>query len=133
MKNLKSFESYFSAEPAVKPTTKPTVIPKRPSPMPTTRPSVEPRPKASIMSELKEHIGYKLYEKISNDDIGDFYVVLIPTKTSTLADIFFKSDIKYLLNQFRGGLTEEEVYGFYKDKKEAETVAKTLLKNKTKK
>jgi len=62
------------------------------------------------------------------DQVGVFWVVTKPTKDSTLGDILFESDIIYLANQIRGGLTEREIFGFYIDGGEAEKVAKDLLK-----
>lgn len=75
MKNIKTFENYFVAEPKVAPTTKPITKPgtrpQRPSPIRRVRPSVEPRPKAEI-----EEVITKFNKEASKDDkklINDYY------------------------------------------------------------
>jgi hypothetical protein len=71
------------------------------------------------------------------DEVGAFWVVTKPSiygkdtaTASTLGDICFKSTILGMANQIRGGLKEEEIWGFYTDKAVAIKIAKELLKDK---
>lgn len=59
--------------------------------------------------------------------IEKFYVVLIPTKDSTIDDIFYDTDIKSLGYQFIGGLNPSQVAGVYTSEKEARAFAKDFL------
>jgi hypothetical protein len=65
--------------------------------------------------------------------INKFWVVTKPTRDSELNDILFHSDMKYMRNQFVGGLKANEIIGTYQYKAEAEKIAKKLLKAKRKK
>ena len=55
------------------------------------------------------------------------WVVTKPTKISTLEDICFSADMRYLYLQFAGGLEPDNVHAFYTTEKEAKTAAKWLL------
>jgi hypothetical protein len=59
-----------------------------------------------------------------------FYFVLLPTKNSELADIFFEGTIKSLAERFRGGLDETRLFGMFEDDREAEREARALLQYK---
>lgn len=61
------------------------------------------------------------------EKIEDFWVVTYPTPQSELVDILFQSNPDHLENQFRGGLTKEEIEGFYSDQAEAQAVAQLLM------
>jgi len=63
------------------------------------------------------------------DGIGKFWVVTIPSEHSTLADIFFESDIFSMHLQFLGGLKVDEIDGIYKSKPKALKHAKNLMKS----
>ena len=70
------------------------------------------------------------------DEIGMFWVVTKPSlykgdtvTSSTLIDVCFKSTILGMANQIRGGLKEEQIWGFYKDKAIAVKIAKELIKD----
>ena len=56
-----------------------------------------------------------------------FYVVTFPTPNSVLEDICFKTTLKGLQLQFKGGLDHADVYGIYFTQKKAEIVANGLL------
>lgn len=65
-----------------------------------------------------------------NDKVGTFWVVTRPLSNSpTIDDIMFESDIIYLSNQIKGGLKEDEIVGFFKDKGEAQKIADNIMKN----
>ena len=65
---------------------------------------------------------------LKTDDIGGFWVVTYPTELSILEDIlFYAKNVLYMANQFKGGLKESEVYGFYFDEGKAKKAAKNLL------
>lgn len=62
--------------------------------------------------------------------IDKFWVVIEPTKFSELGGICFECDIAGMMYQFLGGLRSSEIAGIYTTKKEAEKLAKKLLKTK---
>ncbi len=62
------------------------------------------------------------------DQVGKFWVVVMPRPISTLIDILFESDVEGMTLQYRGGLSPHDVVGFYRNKKTAEKKAKALLK-----
>jgi len=61
------------------------------------------------------------------DEIGKFWVVTKPTKNSELVDILFETDLFGFVLQMKGGLKEDEVLGFYKNKEKAKKMAEKLL------
>ena len=63
------------------------------------------------------------------DEIGKFWVVTKPTRNSTMADIVFEADVKYMMNQCRGGLDEEDIMSIFKTKEPAEKLGGELLIN----
>lgn len=63
------------------------------------------------------------------DDIGTFWVITKPKGKSTLNDIFFEADIMYMMNQFRGGLKDSEIVGFYSDETRGKVIAENLVAN----
>lgn len=67
---------------------------------------------------------------VKNDQVGKFWVVTKPSKSSTLIDILFEADVAYMLLQAKGGLKAEDIEGLYKSKQEATTVAEKLLKTR---
>ena len=60
-----------------------------------------------------------------------FWVVTMPTKNSTLADILFESDLTGLALQFCGGLVIADINAIYDNEITATRNAKHLLKNLT--
>ncbi len=62
--------------------------------------------------------------------INKFWIVLKPTKQSELVDILWQTDIQGMGLQFKGGLKPKEIKGIYTTKKEAEPIAKALLKKR---
>lgn len=64
--------------------------------------------------------------------INKFWVVTKPTRYSTLPDILFRADIKYMRNQFVGGLDKNSIVGIYEYKNEAEKIARKLLRARRK-
>lgn len=61
------------------------------------------------------------------DEIGSFWVVTKPSDKSMVADILFESTLIQMANQYRGGLRESDVIGFYKDAAKAKRKARALL------
>ena len=72
---------------------------------------------------------WKLNFNYEIDEIGSFWVVTKPTKDSTIADCCFSSTINNMIIQKQGGLKQEEIVGFFKDKEDAETKTKELISN----
>ena len=72
---------------------------------------------------------WKLNFNYEIDEIGVFWVVTKPTKDSTIADCCFSSTINNMIIQKQGGLKQEEIIGFFKDKEHAEIKAKELISN----
>jgi len=62
------------------------------------------------------------------DQVGDFFVVIHPSKDSTLQDVLFKADIFDMVLQFRGGLAGKEIAGIYKTEEPARAEAVKLMK-----
>jgi hypothetical protein len=62
------------------------------------------------------------------DQVGEFWVETHPTADSTLADCCFSTDISGLVVQVQGGLTQEEVAGFFTKRADAEKLARSLMK-----
>ncbi|KKN53374.1 hypothetical protein LCGC14_0603440 [marine sediment metagenome] len=60
--------------------------------------------------------------------ITSFWVVTKPIKGSRLIDILWKSNWSEIGLQYLGGLRPPEIYGVWTTKREAEKVAKRLLK-----
>lgn len=58
-----------------------------------------------------------------------FFVVVDASPVSEMADIWFESSLRHLMNQFRGGLTLEENPTIFTDKDEALREARRRLKN----
>lgn len=71
---------------------------------------------------------WKRHKNIQRNEAGSFFVVTNPNIHSTIDDILFLSDPVHFANQIRGGLKEEEIYGFYKSKSKAIKTAQKLLK-----
>jgi len=61
--------------------------------------------------------------------IDKIWVVIKPTKHSTMRDILFHADMSRLRLQFLGGLTAREIVGVWTTRREAEKVAKSLLQH----
>ena len=61
--------------------------------------------------------------------IEKFWIVIKPNQDSELVDIFWKTDICEMQNQFLGGLRKEEIVGIYTEESEALFVAESLLEN----
>lgn len=59
--------------------------------------------------------------------IKTFYVVLKPTKNSTIDDICYPCNFKDLILQSKGGLDSDDIFGVYDDPNEAIEIAETLL------
>lgn len=60
-----------------------------------------------------------------------FWVVVMPTKASTLPDICMETDIAGLERQFRGGLAAKMVVGAFTEQQEADDAAKSLLRRRS--
>lgn len=74
---------------------------------------------------LKDYM--MLNESKRVDEIGKFWVVTKPTKNSELVDILFETDLFGFVLQMKGGLKEDEVLGFYKNKEKAKKMAEKIL------
>lgn len=82
------------------------------------------------MRRIKESLGAQKYFNFEGEDrLGTFWIVTYPTSNSIIDDIFFECDVFSFALQIRGGLTGEDIYGIYpyKDKREAQRDAETLL------
>lgn len=78
-----------------------------------------------LINELsgKHHMKF-----VGIDQVGEFWVVLIPTEDSILEDILFEANIFDMHLQFLGGLKASDIMGIYKNKAKAKKVAENLLK-----
>ena len=61
------------------------------------------------------------------DEVGRFWVVTYPRRSSELGDVCFETDVWGLVNQIRGGLAPEMVVGIYRARETAEAAAEALL------
>jgi hypothetical protein len=61
-------------------------------------------------------------------EIKSFWVVTKPSKLSVIEDICFKANIRYMQNQFLGGLKSSEIIGIYQFATEAKEKAQKALK-----
>ena len=68
------------------------------------------------------------------DEIGSFWVVEKPSTSATLDDICFECEnIAYLINQVRGGLSENDIKGVFFKEAKAKKLAEKLLADRDKK
>lgn len=75
----------------------------------------------------ESYVGRNHVHDIKTDQIGRFFVVTRPMEYSELDDCWFETDVLGVANQVRGGLNENEIYGFYKTENAAKTIAQKLL------
>jgi hypothetical protein len=61
------------------------------------------------------------------DEIGAFWVVTKPTEASILIDILFKSSVKGMIAQGKGGLEMDDIIVLTKDYNKAKMIADNLL------
>jgi len=64
--------------------------------------------------------------------VDSIWIVTRPTQVSTLADIVFQTSVPLLANQFRGGLSADDIMGVYLNEQEARAVGASLLAGRTK-
>ena len=94
-----------------------------------------------LIKEAIEEIKPKVEEEVINegfapevDEIGAFWIVEMPTLSSTIDDICFEcKDIAYYANQVRGGLSENNVKGVFKNEAKAKKLGEKLLAERDKK
>lgn len=61
------------------------------------------------------------------DEIGKFYVVMMPTEESTLEDIMFEDTLFSFATRVVGGLDVDQIHGVYKQAFKAKVEARNLL------
>lgn len=76
---------------------------------------------------LNESRAKKLFHFNGTDEIGKFWVVVVPTKNSIMEDVLFETDVFGLALQLRGGLGGDEIWGLYKNKQKALKEAGKLI------
>lgn len=94
-----------------------------------------------LIREAIEEIKPKVEEEVLNegfapevDEVGAFWVVEIPTLNSTIDDIIFEcKDVAYYANQVRGGMSENNVKGIFKNEAKAKKMGEKLLAERDKK
>ena len=94
-----------------------------------------------LIREAIEEVKPKVEEEVINegfapevDEIGAFWIVEMPTLSSTIDDICFEcKDIAYYANQVRGGLSENNVKGVFKNEAKAKKLGEKLLAERDKK
>lgn len=63
-------------------------------------------------------------------ELGKFWVITRPTGDSTLADICFETDANGLILQAKGGLERGDIVATFTEKREAESAASALLRER---
>ncbi len=61
------------------------------------------------------------------DEIGQFWVVMLPTAKSELSDILFETNIFRIMLQTQGGLKAEDIVGLFRSQDDARACACKLL------
>lgn len=87
----------------------------------------------TIKKIMKEKTGNLTLADLKRDEVFPIWVVTRPTSSSVIEDIVFEvPTLAYFMNQFRGGLKEDEVVALYtKDNQEnAKAFGEQLLKGK---
>jgi len=64
---------------------------------------------------------------VKSSRVDAIWIVTRPTQVSTLADIVFQTSVPLLANQFRGGLSPDDIMGVYLNEQEARAVGTSLL------
>ncbi len=71
---------------------------------------------------VKEEVGPKV------DEVGKFFIVEKPSKSSTIDDIVYEAGIKDFIDHVKGGLKFETILGLYKQKSDARRAGTEALK-----
>ena len=81
----------------------------------------------SLKQYIQEKRNSQILREMSEDDIGNFYVVTKVTDVSEEIDVLFETNVKGMMLQGKGGLNPEDIIYIGKDENKAKEIAQQVM------